>query len=184
MAADPVRNAAKALTFLIPICAAGPAPAAGDYWQEKSCARSVPEPALMKKAVRGHTFKIVKRRGEALETATVAGERVTIIHFGCEGVGWQIRTRLSDEDMRSGAPGIYQRARKLLTALAPSARKEPKLAEAIAAIDNYVSRKAATPALSERLLAVPGDVATTVSVSTAGEGSQTWLTVMIYTGPI
>jgi hypothetical protein len=116
--------------FLIALAVSGLAVAnAGeDYWQKNHCSRATPEPALVKKGVKGHTFKVVKRRGEALETATIAGERITIIHFGCDGLGWQIRTRLP-RDMQHAAPGgVYEEARRLLRTIEPTAREETRLA--------------------------------------------------------
>jgi hypothetical protein len=157
--------------------------AADDYWQKHHCTRSLPEAALVKKGVKGHTFKIIKKRGEALETATIGGEKITIIHFGCEGTGWQIRIRIKNADKYATASGVYDRARNLLKSIEPSATELPGLTEAISVIDSYTAPARGTPALSERLVAVHGEIETSVSVSTAAEGADTWLTVMIYTGP-
>jgi hypothetical protein len=175
-----VRQPATIIFFLSWLCV-GPATAAEDYWQKNNCSRTPPEPALEMKGAKGHTFKLVKKRGEALETATIGGDKITIIHFGCDGTGWQIRTRIKDE--QNTASGAYDRARKLLKAIEPKAKDEAKFSDVIKVIDDYMAPSRGPPALSERLVAIPGLIETSVSVSTAGQGANTWLTVMIYTGP-
>jgi hypothetical protein len=175
---------AKSLCILL--LAAGPVHAAAnsDYWQENHCTRAVPEPALVKKGVKGHTFRIVKRRGEALETALIGDDRITIIHFGCEGVGWTIRTRLRSEPAAMSAAGAYDQARKLLQNIGPKATDQTQFSAVASALEARTAPAGSAPQLAERLIVTSGDIPTSVTVDVAGEGKESWLTVMIYTGPL
>jgi hypothetical protein len=169
-----MKKTAFAMVGAVLLCAS-PAGAADDFWQANHCARSKPEPVLVKTGVKGHTFRIAKKRGEALETGTVGGEKITIIHFGCEGTGWQIRTTLKAD--QNGPQAVYERARKLLKTIAPQVKDDMLIGDVIKILDG------GTRPLAERIVAVPGAIETSFSVSTTGEGTQKWLTVMIYTGP-
>jgi hypothetical protein len=183
METAPLMNRLAILACAFLLAGSVAASADDDYWKKNNCSRGAPEAVLVKKGVKGHTFRIAKRRGEALETATVAGQKITIIHFGCDGVGWQFRTRMAEDSKAITPIGVYDSAQKLLKALEPSVGEQARLPEVINAIDSYTSPTHGNPALSERLVAVPGPVPTSVSVSAAPEGADTWLTVMVFTGP-
>jgi len=177
-------RAAALVSFLLLACTClAHANAAQDYWQKNHCTRALPAPAL-EKGVKGHTFKLVRKRGEALETATVGGERLTIIHFGCEGLGWQFRTPLASADAADSPAMVYDRARRLLQNIKGKVAEEARLPDVIKAIDEYTSPPRTVLALDQRLVAVPGTVETSVSVGRTAEGPEGWLTVMIYTGPL
>lgn len=91
---------------------------------------------------------------------------------------------MNGDDVHASASGVYSSARALLQTIKPSSTDLAPLSAAISVIDSYTGPARGPPALAERLVAVPGLIETSVSVSTAAEGAETWLTVMIYTGPI
>ena len=68
----------------------GPVQAEAGWWEDNTCPRAIPVPAL-KPGQTAHTFTIESDRGVAIETALIDGAPVTITHSGCEMVTWVIQ---------------------------------------------------------------------------------------------
>jgi hypothetical protein len=152
-------------------------PAHADWWEDNSCVRAVPEPALAKDAP-GHSFKIVPDQGIAIETAMLDGREISIEHSGCENLTWNIRMALDGKEKPNPAEA-WAAAGALLGRLAPHAADIYGIKEARALIAKPPKR---LPPLGEFVDLDEDIIRTSLAIDIAEPGHT--LTVTLSYGPL
>jgi hypothetical protein len=154
-----------------------------------SCARSIPQPVIIKSFWPNPKFVLTRENGTtgALETVKLRnGDKLAIVHGGCESYSlkFQFETSRFAADV-TNTKYWFERAVRLMRQVERSIDTPMKISKGIQALDNY-TKVSAVPSLDREIDYGSQDVRSTVRVAEIKKlGSKKFLvTVNFYYGPL